>query len=147
MYIKPRSPVRESMCETRPAQKRIRKPPRWLWQVSRLPALAQAGQGKAGTRGLKGPGICLGRDASGEGRHGASGCPIHPQGSPHCLNPPKANGSCCPAQATHIRFILTHTWPKMGWSLKERDATKSSCLFSPEDKSPTIAQATGRKQT
>lgn len=147
MYIKPRSPASEPMCETRPAQKHIRKPPRWLWQVSRLLAPAHAGQGKVGTRGLKGPGLCLGRGAGGEGQHGAAGYPVQPWGLPHCLNPPEAEGSHCPAQAMHIKFTLIHALPKMGWSLKERDATKSSCLFSTEDKSPTIAQATGRKQT
>lgn len=75
------------------------------------------------------------------------GCPVHLRDSPRCLNLPASGGSHCPAQATRVKFTLICAWPKMGWSLKERDATKPSCLFSPEDKSPTIAQATGRKQT
>lgn len=116
-------------------------------QVSRLPALAQVGQGMVGNGCLKGPGLCLGRDASREGWHVALGCPVHPQGSPHCLNLPKAVGSRCSAQAMHIKFTLIHAWPKMGWIPKETYATKSICLFSLGDKSLTTAQATGLKQT
>lgn len=54
---------------------------------------------------------------------------------------------CWESLATHSKFILICAWPKMGLSLKERSATKTRCLSPPEDKSPAIAQATGRKQT
>lgn len=54
---------------------------------------------------------------------------------------------CWESLATHSKFILICAWPKMGRSLKERSATKTRCLSPPEDKSPAIAQATGRKQT
>lgn len=99
-----------------------------------------------GTGCLKGPGLFLGREAGREGWHVALGCPVHPQGSPCCLNLPKAVGSSS-AQAMHIKLTLSHASPTMGWIPKETYATKSSCLFSLGDRSLTTAQATGIKQT
>lgn len=115
-------------------------------QESRLPALAQVRQGMVGTGCLKllvFTELCLGRDAGREGWHVALGC----QGSPCCLNLPKAVGSCCSVQTMHIKFTLSHAWHNLGWIPKETYATKSSCLFSLGDKSLTTAQATGIKQT
>lgn len=145
MYLNPRSPIPVSMCGTRAAQKCI-----WelgaAIQVSRLPALAQMRQDMVGTGCLKLQVCLLGSVWIGCRQRRMACCFGMPCPSPRLTLLLKPSQSCS-AQTMHIRFTLSHAWPKMGWIPKETYATKSSCLFSLGDKYLTMAQATGIKQT